>query len=121
MSNLGLYKVMTTLAKRVGGPMNLFLLTAGCGYGIGRLTEAVIKRVIKRIMKSIKHFKEKPEDFPEYTLDKGFILDSGIILFENEKVRVIDEVEEGVLVARESDQYPFFILKEDLRKISSYN
>ena len=31
MSNLGWYQVMTTAAKKVGGPRNLFLLTLGAG------------------------------------------------------------------------------------------
>ena len=31
MSNLGWYQVMTTAAKKVGGPRNLLLLTLGAG------------------------------------------------------------------------------------------
>ena len=46
MNNLGLYKVMTTLAKKVGGPLNLLILSVSGGYGIGRLTEAGIKKYI---------------------------------------------------------------------------
>ena len=40
MGNLGWYQVMTKLAKKVGGPISLFAITATGGYLIGRTAEA---------------------------------------------------------------------------------
>ena len=35
MSNLGMYQVLTTVAKRVGGPLPLIGLIAGSGIAMG--------------------------------------------------------------------------------------
>lgn len=46
MGNLGGYQLMTTVAKKVGGPKMLALLTAGAGYVIVRLGEGGLKKGI---------------------------------------------------------------------------
>ena len=40
MGNLGGYQMMTSLAKKVGGPMALLITTLGGGYVVGRAAEA---------------------------------------------------------------------------------
>jgi hypothetical protein len=44
MSNLGTYQIMTTIAKKVGGPISLAIGTLITGYCIGRTAEAGIKK-----------------------------------------------------------------------------
>ena len=46
MGNLGLYQVMTTCAKKVGGPEKLLALVALGGYGVLRVAEAGGRRVM---------------------------------------------------------------------------
>jgi len=53
MGNLGLYQAMTWLAKRVGGPLALALITAAAGYLIGRTGEVGIKRAYKKIKRKL--------------------------------------------------------------------
>lgn len=55
MSNLDLYQTMTTLSKKVGGSKQFILILLGCGYGIGRFTEAGIKKVFKVIREYVKN------------------------------------------------------------------
>lgn len=47
--NLGAYQLMTTLAKRVGGPVALAVATAVGGYVIVRPAEAGVKKIIQRL------------------------------------------------------------------------
>ena len=54
MSNLGMYQTITTLAKKVGGPKNLIILTMGAGYVVFRSGEAVVKKAVKETVKKIK-------------------------------------------------------------------
>ena len=51
MNNLGLYRIMTTAAKKVGGPGIFLLLCSAAGYGAGRSLEAGVKAVVKGIQK----------------------------------------------------------------------
>lgn len=50
MSNLGWYQIMTTLAKRVGGPLKLFGLTCLFGYGTLRAVEALGKKGVMHLL-----------------------------------------------------------------------
>ena len=49
MSNLGWYQVMTTAAKKVGGPKNLFLLTLGAGGAIYKCGEVIVKKAYRTV------------------------------------------------------------------------
>jgi hypothetical protein len=47
MSNLGGYQIMSTLAKKVGGPLVLAAITAVGGYVVLRSSEAGVKKIVK--------------------------------------------------------------------------
>lgn len=51
MSNLGWYQLLTTVAKKVGGPPKLVGLLLAGGYGIGIVVEIGGKEVLKIIKK----------------------------------------------------------------------
>lgn len=51
MGNLGAYQTMTALAKRVGGPKVLAVLTAAGGYAALRPAEAAVKRAVGSLRK----------------------------------------------------------------------
>ena len=48
MSNLGMYQAMTTIAKKVGGPVKFIGLVAASGYATGKLLETGVKKVRKK-------------------------------------------------------------------------
>ena len=54
MGNLGNYQLMTTLAKKVGGPVGLLVTTLSAGYVLGRTTEAGGRRGIGALISVIK-------------------------------------------------------------------
>ena len=47
MSNLGLYQMMTTVAKRVGGPLRFLGIVAAGGYVVLRPLETAGKWLVK--------------------------------------------------------------------------
>lgn len=53
MGNLSWYQLMTTLAKKVGGPKILLVLVATGGYAIIRTVEAGGKKVVKLVKKRV--------------------------------------------------------------------
>jgi len=53
MGNLGLYEKIPTVAKKVGVPKNLALLTMGSGYLILRTIEAVAKKAYRKVKNRI--------------------------------------------------------------------
>lgn len=57
MGNLGNYQLMTTLAKKVGGPAGLLATTLSVGYVVGRTTEAGGKRGLGALKNAIKRRK----------------------------------------------------------------
>ena len=59
MGNLGWYQLMTTVAKKVGGPKVLFGLLAVGGYAVIRTVEAGGKKVIKLVKKENKDISDK--------------------------------------------------------------
>jgi hypothetical protein len=52
MGNLGDYQLMTTLAKKVGGPKVLAVAFAALGYVVMRPAEAGVKKAIKTFNES---------------------------------------------------------------------
>ena len=49
MSNLGMYQMITTVSKRVGGPVKFLLLVAVGGYFTGRTIEWAGKKVVNAV------------------------------------------------------------------------
>lgn len=47
MSNLGAYQWITCTSKKVGGPVNLLLLTGAAGATLYKLSEIGVKKCIK--------------------------------------------------------------------------
>ena len=51
MGNLGQYQMITTMSKKVGGPVNLLVITAVVGYGSIRVIEVGVKKLCSNIHK----------------------------------------------------------------------
>ncbi|MCP8874912.1 hypothetical protein, partial [Latilactobacillus curvatus] len=86
MGNLGWYQLMTTVAKKVGGPKQLLALVAAGGYVIIRGVEAGGKKVRKLVKKDNKE-KSTSKVLPAYKFiidgkdDKGLIFSSGDVFY----------------------------------------
>ena len=112
MGNLGLYEVMVTVAKRVGGPAKLGGLIFGAGtiFGIG-VTQ--ISKTINR-EEGISQ-RKRYKVVSDYTNTEGLSLkkgDSFIVKSVKEGIVTIEKVEEGAF---------YRISVEDLKRISDYD
>lgn len=116
MGNLGWYQLMTTVAKKVGGPKQLLALVAAGGYVIIRGVEAVIK-LVKKDNKE----KSTSKVLPAYKFiidgkdDKGLIFSSGDVFY------VAARHDDVILIEKEKDDNnPYFVSVDWLMKVSSF-
>ncbi|EGP5052904.1 hypothetical protein E4K19_002603 [Enterococcus faecium] len=120
MGNLGWYQLMTTVAKKVGGPKQLLALVAAGGYVIIRGVEAGGKKVIKLVKKDNKE-KSTSKVLPAYKFiidgkdDKGLIFSSGDVFY------VAARHDDVILIEKEKDENnPYFVSVDWLMKVSSF-
>lgn len=120
MGNLGWYQLMTTVAKKVGGPKQLLALVAAGGYVIVRGVEAGGKKVIKLVKKDNKE-KSTSKVLPAYKFiidgkdDKGLIFSSGDVFY------VAARHDDVILIEKEKDDNnPYFVSVDWLMKVSSF-
>lgn len=120
MGNLGWYQLMTTVAKKVGGPKQLLALVATGGYVIIRGVEAGGKKVIKLVKKDNKE-KSTSKVLPAYKFiidgkdDKGLIFSSGDVFY------VAARHDDVILIEKEKDDNnPYFVSVDWLMKVSSF-
>lgn len=116
MSNLGLYQVMTTVAKKVGGPaiLGLGTLAIGAGLGVGGdegvrgLREKRKARISKAIL----------ENGTELNITGKYKDKHKLILEPGDTVRVLESDGESILIEKIGDKNnPYFIGWNDLKKI----
>ncbi|QHM35663.1 hypothetical protein C7M35_03084 (plasmid) [Lactiplantibacillus plantarum] len=120
MGNLGWCQLMTTVAKKVGGPKQLLALVAAGGYVIIRGVEAGGKKVIKLVKKDNKE-KSTSKVLPAYKFiidgkdDKGLIFSSGDVFY------VAARHDDVILIEKEKDDNnPYFVSVDWLMKVSSF-
>lgn len=122
MSNLGTYQLMTTLAKKVGGPKVLACGFAVLGWAVGRSGEAGAKAIVNK-------FRIAPHTSSDYQhLRETFAvtvtteLAEGLILNEGSTFHVLERDQDSVLIAVPDDKNnPYFVSAAKLLKISNYS
>ncbi|MDV4150440.1 hypothetical protein R0131_06290 [Clostridium sp. AL.422] len=122
MSNLGGYQVMTKLAKKVGGPKNLMILTLGSGYLLFRVVEAGGRKCVK-IAK--KHLNKKEVEY--YNTDEIYEVttdgksEDGLELSVGDKYRVIESDGEAIIIEKIGGlDNPYFVSIDFLKTISNF-
>ena len=123
MSNLGMYQTITTLAKKVGGPKNLVILTMGTGYVVIRSGEAVIKKCIKEATKIVKNKSENTGQNAQriFEVISNGKSDGGLELNVGDKYRVLETDGESILIEKIGDSNnPYFVSADFLRSISNF-
>lgn len=118
MGNLGAYQTMTALAKRVGGPKVLAVVTAVGGYAALRPAEAAVKRAVGSLRK---------RNVPCPTRDLTFRATSsgedgsGLQIREGSEYRVLECDDDAVLIDLVgSVDNPHMTSGEFLASISAY-
>ncbi|WP_088988268.1 hypothetical protein [Micromonospora chokoriensis] len=113
---------MTTIAKKVGGPVGLLFATLGSGYLIGRTAEAGGKKAFKASLAAL-----KKRNTPCATKGQLFrvVTDgedgSGLKLSAGDEYRVLECDGDAILIEVLSDpNNPYFVSSEFLTTISDF-
>ena len=113
MSNLGGYQVLTTAAKKLGGPGLLVVAIAGTGYVVFRLLEEGGKTVYKKVKKKKI---QKDEMIQEYIVKKDKIDPQGKEFKKGDIIRILDTVDDGFLIEIVGDKNNPYIVSYDFLK-----
>lgn len=118
MGNLGWYQVMTKLAKKVGGPISLFAITATGGYLLGRTAEAGVKSMTKKVSKSIseKRYSNTVYEVVAHAKDK-----QGLVFNSGDNFNVLERDGDAVLIEIIGNaNNPYFVSAKFLTTISNF-
>lgn len=125
MSNLGLYQVFSTVAKKVGGPGRLLSIVAIGGYAVLRTVEGGGKASIKKIRDRGVIPAGEPVGLPEpdhtYTVAIGAECGGGLTLNVGDQVRVVDRDGDALMVEVVGDAgNPYWVSATQLAAISDF-
>ena len=118
MSNLGMYQIFTTIAKKVGGPAVLTGILMASGYVVLRSVEAGGKQVIKLVKEKV----NKPTEINTiYSFVVSGVGDNNLKFGENDKFIVAATHGDVVLIEKQNDNNnPYFVSLAWLMKVSNY-
>lgn len=126
MSNLGGYQVLTTLAKKVGGPDKLVTLLVGGGAVAGGIVVKGGEFVVKKGKQAIAKSKEKKNDSAIrkdviYTVERDAESNEGLEFKVGDRFRVLEYDGDAILIELiGNDNNPYFVSGEVLKEISDY-
>lgn len=121
MSNLGWYQVMTTLAKKVGGPPRLAGLFIGGGALLGGSIVAGGIAVKKKINKELDAKKRIADAAVVYTVKKEGRSNEGLLFAMGDKYKVLEIDGDACLIEKLQDNNnPYFVSGKFLSSISDY-
>ena len=122
MSNLGKYQTMTWLAKKVGGPDNLAVLTMAAGVGIWELGKSGVKKVRKVIKIHRSSSSKVLESIGKvYSVTSFGESNEGVIFTIGSQYRVLEIDGDSVLIEKIGDNNnPYFVSAEFLSSISNF-
>ncbi len=119
MSNLGQYQWITTVAKKVGGPIALLGLTAVGGWVVGRGGEAGGKGVAN----AVRRFKEKnsSQSSTIYEVTAEADCGGGLTLRVGNQFKVLKRIDDVVQIeVLDDENNPYFASAELLMKVSDF-
>lgn len=117
MGNLGGYQLMTTLAKRVGGPGRLLALAVAGGYVVIRPVEAGAKRAFQEIRKRGVAGPTNGQVFRAMSPGE----DRDLKIRAGDEFRVLESDGDAILIELLGDaNNPYFVSGAFLRSISDF-
>lgn len=121
MSNLGWYQVMTTVAKKVGGPLKLAGLVLGSGIVIGGGTVLGGQAVAKKVGKKLDEKKRAAESAIIYKVHTEGKSNESLLFHIDDTFKVLEVDRDAVLIEIIGDENnPYFVSGCFLESISDY-
>lgn len=118
MGNLGGYQAMTTIAKRIGGPKVLAVVTVAGGYALLRPVESGVKRAVRLIKKRSVPCPTIGQTFQTTTTGED---PSGLTIEEGSDYRVLERDGNAILIEVIGDlENPYFVSGAFLASISDF-
>lgn len=123
MSNLGTYQLLTTIAKKVGGPVVLLVGTAVAGYATLRPVEAGAKRAGRRVADAARKRRGASGAVTRsYTVNADADAGGGLLLSEGDVFLVLERDGDAVLVELEGNaDNPFYVSAALLVAVSDFD
>lgn len=121
MGNLGWYQMLTTAAKKVGGPKNLIGIIFGGGALFGGGAVLGGKAIKNGINKKLEEKKHEEEIAIIYTINKECTSKEGLTFTEGMQFKVLERDGDAALIEIMNDENnPYFISAKFLSSISDY-
>lgn len=121
MSNLGGFQVMTTLAKKVGGPKNFVGLLIGAGAALGGGAVVGVQKVAKKVNQYRYKKKKAEESAVVYEVHTDGKSNEGLVFTVGDRLRMLEIDGDAVLIEKIGDkQNPYFVSGKFLASISDY-
>lgn len=121
MGNLGWYQLMTTVAKRVGGPKQLFALVFGGGAVVGSSAVAAGSAIKRKMTQKPDRKEREATDSVVYTVNRNGRSNKGLRFEVGEKFKVLETDGNAGLIEKLGDSNnPYFVSLNFLRSISNY-
>lgn len=110
------YELITTVAKKVGGPIKLVLIVGGSGIGIGIVLKIVYDKIKNRDINIV-----KPNNYSMYSMNRTGYINDSIELCEGTKFIVLNRDENAVIIVVKGENEPVVALYEKLNQMSNYS
>lgn len=121
MGNLGWYQVMTTLAKKTGGPLKLAALIFGGGALAGGGAVAGGLAIKKKVTGELEKKKREEESARVYEVTTDGKSNEGLVFVKGDKFKVLEVDGDAALIEKiGDDNNPYFVAVSFLEKISDY-
>ena len=121
MSNLGWYQILTSMAKKVGGPKRLIGILVGSGALLGGGAVAGGNALKKKIKTSLEKKKKEEEAATLYIVNTEGKSNEGLLFKVGDTFKVLEADGDAGLIVKDGDaNNPYFVSLRFLSTISDY-
>ena len=121
MSNLGWYQIITTMAKKVGGPRVLIGLLVGGGAAAGGGAVACGIAIKNKVAEKLDEKKRQEEAAIVHTVTTEGKSNEGLVFKVGDQFKVLEVDGNAALIEKLGDNNnPYFVSTEFLKSISDY-
>lgn len=121
MGNLGWYQVMTSVAKKVGGPLKLGALIFGTGAATGAVVTVGAGAIKGKVSRTLDEKNKVRAAAVVHTVNREGQSNEGLLLKEGDQFKVLELDGDAALIELLGDtNNPYFVSAKFLESISDY-